>query len=226
MHVALIIPALNEEAAIGATLREIPPDLYQTVIVADNGSNDGTIRAAQAAGAQVIREPRRGYGAACLAGIAALPPQVDVVVFMDADGSDVPAEARLLLAPIEAGQADLVLGSRELGAPEEGALEPHQRLGNRLAVVLVRLLVGLRYTDLGPFRAVRRASLEALQMRDRDYGWTIEMQIKAARRKLRVVEVPVSCRRRRGGRSKVSGSLWGSVAAGCKILWTVVRLAG
>jgi glycosyltransferase involved in cell wall biosynthesis len=223
MNAALIIPALNEEASIGATLYEIPRELFQTILVVDNGSRDGTMEAAKAAGARVIREPRRGYGAACLAGIAALPREIDVIVFMDADGSDVPSEARRLLMPIAAGEADLVLGSREMGESESGALEPHQRLGNRLAVSLVALLLGRRFTDIGPFRAIRRSSLEALQMRDRDYGWTIEMQIKAVRRKLRILEVPVSYRRRRAGRSKVSGNLWGSVAAGCKILWTVAR---
>ena len=223
MHAALIIPALNEEAAIGATLREIPRNLYRAILVIDNGSSDGTAEAALKAGVQVVREPRRGYGAACLAGIAALPPEADVVVFMDADGSDVPAEAASLIAPIEAGTADMVLGSRELGEAEPGALEPHQRLGNRIAVTLMRLLLGRRYTDLGPFRAIRRSSLEALDMRDRDYGWTIEMQIKAVRRGLRIQEVPVTYRRRRAGSSKVSGNLWGSLAAGCKILWTVAR---
>lgn len=223
MTAALIIPALNEEAAIGSTLRAVPRELFHTILVVDNGSTDATAQAAEAAGAQVVREPRRGYGAACLAGIAALPAEVDAVVFMDADGSDLPSEAARLLGPIEADEADLVLGSRELGEAEAGALGPHQRFGNRLAAALMRLLLGHRYTDLGPFRAIRRSSLDALEMRDRDYGWTIEMQIKAVRRGLRIQEIPVVYRRRRGGRSKVSGNLWGSVAAGCKILWTVAR---
>ena len=225
MKAALIIPALNEEAAIGATLQEVPPGLFETVIVVDNGSTDDTAQAAQAAGAQLVREPRRGYGAACLAGIAALPHDVQAVVFMDADGSDVPADAARLLAPIQADQADFVLGSRERGESEPGALEAHQRFGNRLAVGLIRLLVGHRYTDLGPFRAIRRSSLESLHMQDRDYGWTIEMQIKAVRQRLRIQEIPVAYRRRRAGRSKISGNLWGSFAAGCKILWTVARLS-
>ncbi|MEZ5394606.1 MAG: glycosyltransferase family 2 protein [Bryobacterales bacterium] len=225
MHAALIIPALDEEDAIVATLREIPRDLFEMILVVDNGSRDATADAAGEAGAAVIRESRRGYGAACLAGIAALPAQIDVVVFMDADGSDEPADAARLLAPIEAGEADFVLGSRVAGDAERGALAAHQRFGNRLAVTLMRGLLGHSYSDLGPFRAIRRASLEALRMRDRDYGWTIEMQIQAVRRGLRIQEIPVRYRKRRGGRSKVSGNVWGSVAAGCKILWTVARLS-
>ncbi len=223
MEAALIIPALDEEEAIGETLRAVPAGLFETILVVDNGSRDATAQAAQAAGARVVREPRRGYGAACLAGIAALPLGTEAVVFMDADGSDAPAEARRLLAPIAAGEADLVLGSRELGEAEPGALSPHQRFGNRLATLLTRLLLGHRFSDLGPFRAIRAESLEALEMRDTDYGWTIEMQIKAVRRGLRILEIPVSYRRRQAGRSKVSGNLWGSFSAGCKILWTVAR---
>lgn len=225
MQAALIIPALNEEEAIGPTLAEIPRDLFRVVIVADNGSTDATAEVAASHGARVVREPARGYGAACLKALAALPPEIEAVVFMDADGSDIPAEAEALLEPIARGEADLVLGSRELGTAEHGALTPHQRFGNRLTVALVRLLFGRGYTDLGPFRAVRRSSLETLGMKDRDYGWTIEMQIKALRRGLRVIEKPVGCRRRRGGASKVSGSVRGSLAAGVKILWTVARLS-
>lgn len=223
MRAALIIPALDEEAAIGATLDEIPAGLADPVIVVDNGSSDRTAKVAAAHGARVLSEPERGYGAACLTGIAALPDEVEAVVFMDADGSDNPAEAAKLLAPIEDGEADFVLGSRELGAAEAGALSPHQRFGNWLATFLMRCRVGHRYTDLGPFRAIRRSSLEALGMRDRNYGWTIEMQIKAARRGLRIQEFPVSYRRRRAGTSKVSGNFKGSVAAGAKILWSVAR---
>ena len=223
MKAALIIPALDEEAAIASTLYETPRELFHSIIVVDNGSTDGTAKAAEAAGARVVREPRRGYGAACLAGIAALSSEVDAVVFMDADGSDLPSDAGRLLAPIADDEADLVLGSRELGQAEPGALGPHQRFGNRLAVALIRALLGHRYTDLGPFRAIRRSSLEELEMRDRDYGWTIEMQIKAVRRGLRIQEIPVAYRRRRAGESKVSGNVWGSFAAGCKILWTVAR---
>ncbi len=223
-RVALILPALNEEPSIGAVLDSLPRGLYAQILVVDNGSTDRTAEVARRRGAQVVAEPRRGYGAACLRGIAALHPATDVVVFMDADASDVPSEARDLLEPILAGQADLVLGSRTLGRAEPGSLTPHQRFGNALATFLIRLLYGRRYTDLGPFRAIRTAALRSLGMRDPGYGWTIEMQIKALRRGLRVAEVPVSYRRR-VGMSKISGSLRASLAAGGKILWTIARLA-
>ena len=224
MKAALIIPALNEESAIGDVLKEIPGGLFEQVIVADNGSTDRTSEVAVSHGAVVVAEPRRGYGNACLKALAQLPEGTDVVVFMDGDGSDVAAELGTLLEPIEDGRADFVLGSRELGEAERGAMNVHQRLGNLLATLLVRLLFGHRYTDLGPFRAIRVSSLETLDMCDRNYGWTIEMQIKALRAGLRVLEVPVTCRRRRAGVSKVSGNVWGSFAAGVKILWTIARL--
>lgn len=225
MKAVLIIPALNEERSIGNVLDEIPPGTYQQIVVVDNGSTDRTSQVAETHGARVLREPRKGYGNACLQALAHLPPETDVVVFMDADGSDVPAEAPLLLRPLSEGRADMVLGSRELGRAEPGSLSPHQRLGNRLATWLVRLLFGHRYTDLGPFRAIRTRSLAQLEMQAPNYGWTIEMQIKALQRSLRVEEVPVSYRRRRAGASKVSGNPWGSVAAGVVILWTIARLS-
>ena len=221
---ALIIPALDEEPVIGRTLDQVPRGLYREIIVADNGSQDRTAEIARAHGATVVSEPERGYGAACLRAIAALPPGIEAVVFMDADGSDDPAEAVLLLAPIYQGRADLVIGSRTLGRAEEGSLQPHQIFGNRLATWLIRIGFGHRYTDLGPFRAIRADSLRQLGMRDRNYGWTIEMQIKALRHKLRVMEVPVSYRKRIGI-SKISGNWRASIAAGCKIIWTVFRLA-
>ena len=224
MRTALIIPALNEEASIGAVLDEAPTALFERILVVDNGSSDRTSQVARSRGAGVLVEPRRGYGYACMRALASLPSGIEAVVFMDGDGSDVPAEAERLLAPISEGRADVVLGSRTLGRAEDGALNAHQRAGNALAVFLMRLLWGHRYTDLGPFRALRVSSLGALALRDPNYGWTIEMQIKAVRTGLRIVEVPVSYRRRRAGRSKVSGSLWGSFAAGVKILWTVARL--
>jgi glycosyltransferase involved in cell wall biosynthesis len=221
---ALIIPALDEEPVIGRTLDQVPRGLYCTIIVADNGSRDRTAEIAREHGATVVLEPERGYGAACLRAIAALPPDVEAVVFMDADGSDDPAEAVLLLDPIYQGRADLVIGSRTLGRAEPGSLQPHQIFGNRLATWMIRIGFGHRYTDLGPFRAIRAAALRQLGMRDRNYGWTIEMQIKALRHKLRVVEAPVSYRKRVGV-SKISGNWRASIAAGCKIIWTVVRLA-
>jgi len=220
---ALIIPALDEEPAIGQTLDRVPRDLYCAIIVADNGSRDRTAQIARAHGATVVSELERGYGAACLRAISVLPPNVDAVVFMDADASDDPAEAVLLLQPIYQGRADLVIGSRTLGKAEKGALEPHQVLGNRLATGIIRAFYGHRYTDLGPFRAIRTEALHKLAMRDRNYGWTIEMQIKALRHKLRVLEVPVSYRRRVGV-SKISGNWRASIAAGVKITWTAFRL--
>jgi len=220
---ALIIPALDEEPVIGRTLDQVPRGLYREIIVADNGSRDRTAEIARARGATVVSEPERGYGAACLRAIAALPPGVEAVVFMDADGSDDPEEALLLLAPIYQGRADLVIGSRTLGRAEEGSLRPHQIFGNRLATWLIRIGFGHRYTDLGPFRAIRADVLRELGMRDRNYGWTIEMQIKALRHKLRVVEASVSYRKRVGV-SKISGNWRASLAAGLKIIWTVFRL--
>jgi glycosyltransferase involved in cell wall biosynthesis len=190
-------------------------------VVADNGSTDGTARVAREHGATVVLEPRRGYGAACLKALEALaadPP--DVVLFLDADLSDDPAQAGAVLAPILEGRADLVVGSRILGQREPGALSPHARFGNWLATRLLAALYGARYTDLGPFRAIRYEALMALEMRDKDFGWTVEMQVKAARRGLRHTEVPVRYRRR-VGRSKISGTVGGSVRAGAKILATV-----
>ncbi len=224
MIVSAVIPALDEEAAIARVVSEIPAGLAREVVVVDNGSTDGTAEAARRAGARVVSEPRRGYGRACLAGIAALaarPP--DVVVFLDADGSDAPAEMPLLLARIEEG-CDLVIGSRVLGNAEPGALAPQARHGNRLACFLIRVLFGARFTDLGPFRAIRYAALRDLGMRDTNYGWTVEMQIRAARAGLACAEVPVSYRRR-VGRSKITGTVRGTVGAGAKILWTVFRHA-
>ncbi len=197
------------------------------VVVVDNGCRDRTVARAEAAGAVVVAERERGYGAACLTGIAALAARgaPDVVLFLDGDGADDPADLPALLAPLAAGRADLVLGSRTMtGArAEPGALLPQQRFGNWLATRLLAGLHGAHHTDLGPYRAIRWAALERLAMRDRGFGWTIEMQIKAAQRGLRVVEVPCAWRRRRGGASKISGTIRGTVGAGWTILSTVVR---
>jgi len=224
MHVVAIIPALNEEASIGLVLRDLPRSAVARVIVVDNGSSDGTTAAATLAGATVVREPRRGYGSACLAGIAALPPECDVVVFLDADHSDHAEEVVLVLAPIASGSADLVIGSRLLGAAEPGALLPQARFGNRLACFLMRVLFGHRFTDLGPFRAITRAALDRIGMVDTNFGWTVEMQVKALQHRLRVAEVPVSYRRRTGV-SKITGTVSGTVRAGTKILWTILKYA-
>ena len=221
---ALIIPALNEEECLGTTLRRLPAGLFHTVIVADNGSSDRTAEVARNAGATVVCEPERGYGAACLRAIAALPEGIDTVVFMQADASEDAAEAALLLAPIADGRADVVIGSRTLGHADRGSLSPHQRWGNRLILWFVRLLHGRHFTDVGPFRAIRLDSLRGLGMADRNYGWTVEMQVKALRRGLRILEVPVCSHRRVAGRGKVSASLSSSLAAGAKMIWTVFRL--
>jgi glycosyltransferase involved in cell wall biosynthesis len=222
--VALIIPALNEEPVIGAMLSSLPPGLFQTVIVADNGSTDRTTEIARGHGAIVIHEPERGYGAACLKAIAQLPPATTAVVFMQADCSENPAEAQLLLDPISDGRADLVIGSRTLGNAEKGALLPHQEFGNRVATTLIRWLYGHHYTDLGPFRAIRTSSLTKLQMADRNYGWTVEMQVKALQHGLRVLELPVSYKLRKAGVNKVSGNWKASLRAGWIIIRTIFRL--
>jgi glycosyltransferase involved in cell wall biosynthesis len=223
-RVALIIPALDEEQAIGGTLDALRGLGLEQVIVADNGSTDRTSEVARAHGATVVREPRRGYGQACQAGIAALLPEVNLVAFMDSDGSDDPADLERLLDPIYKDEADLVIGSRSRGEHETGSLAPHQHFGNWLATRLLRLFYGVKCTDLGPFRVIRREALARLGMRDTNFGWTIEMQIKAHQQALRVVEIPVRYRKRRVGQSKVSGTLRGSVAAGTKIIWTILKL--
>jgi len=230
LRCAIVIPALDEEASLPAVLAAIDRESVDGIVVVDNGSSDRTAEVAARCGARVTREPQRGYGAACLQGIALLrarPPEV--VVFLDADGSDDPAQLLALMAPIARDEADLVIGSRVLGgAGDPDALTPAQRFGNRLATALLGALFGVRASDLGPFRAIRWEALERLGMRDRDYGWTVEMQARAARAGMRCVEIPVRYRRRSAGRSKVAGTLSGATMAGVKILWTIakVRLGG
>lgn len=219
---AVIIPALNEEQSLGKVLNDIPRSLHADVIVVDNGSTDHTPDVARERGARVVQQAQRGYGAACLAGISALE-KPDVVVFMDGDYSDFPEEMTLLVQPILQDNADLVIGSRVTGQREKGALPPHSLFGNWLASRLLRILFGLRVTDLGPFRAIRYDALEALKMKDRTYGWTVEMQAKAALHNMRVVEVPVSYRKRIG-KSKITGSIVNSVKAGAKIIGVIVGL--
>lgn len=221
-RIVAIIPALDEEEAVGLVLAELA-GLVSEVVVVDNGSHDGTAEVARAAGARVVHEPRRGYGQACLAGIAAAG-RADILVFLDADHSDDPRQLAPLLAPILTGEADLVVGSRQLGRRAKGSQPWHAVLGTRFCVALMNRLVGTRATDLGPFRAITSEALGRLELRDRTFGWTVEMQLAAARRRLRVVEVPVDYRPRIG-RSKVSGTLSGSLRAGAKILGTIARHA-
>lgn len=221
-QIAVIIPALDEEHAIGRVLDDIPTFVDRRVVV-DNGSRDRTAEVARRHGASVVVEAERGYGAACLAGIASVP-DADVVVFMDGDHSDHGAEMIALVGPIVGGETDFVLGSRVLGAREVGSLTPQQMFGNWLATSLIRLIWRTRFTDLGPYRAISRSALQQLAMADRNYGWTVEMQIRAVVAGLRIREVPVSYRRRIG-QSKVSGTIRGTIMAGYKILSIIGRFA-
>ena len=216
--IGVIMLTRNEAAALPKVHSAILPKVAE-VIVVDTASTDGTPEIAAGMGARVVSEPRRGYGRACLAGIAALSPAVDTVLFMDADASDRPEDLPRLLAPLIEEGDELVIGARSLNV-EPGALTPQQRFGNALACRLIRLIWGIGYTDLGPFRVIRRAALDRLQMRDETWGWTVEMQVRAACRGLRVREVPVGYRRRIG-HSKISGTLMGTIKAGWKILWVI-----
>jgi glycosyltransferase involved in cell wall biosynthesis len=226
LKTAIIIPARNEEAPLPDVIAEIPAEVADLLLVVDNGSSDRTAEFAQRAGALVMKEPRAGYGFACAAGVRrANEGGADVLVFLDADGSFDPDQISDLLAPIEAGEADLVLGSRPAGGMEPGAMPPHARFGNWLVARLMRLLYGLRVTDLGPFRAIRADLLEQLQMQEMTYGWPTEMMVKAARYGAHVVEVPVCYRVRRGGHSKVSGTVRGTILATYAILFVTVRYA-
>jgi len=220
--ISVIIPALNERESIGLVLRDLPRPLVRQVIVVDNGCTDDTPAIAACAGAQVVRQARRGYGAACQAGIAALDPRADVVAFLDADYSDFPEEIEGLVEPLRRGEADFVIGSRVLRDESRAALLPQAYWGNRLATFLIRRFWHFAYTDLGPFRAIRRESLETLGMRDTTFGWTVEMQIKALRAGLRVREEPVSYRKRIG-RSKISGTVKGTLFAGTRIMFTIFK---
>lgn len=221
-RIAVIIPALDEAASIEEVIRAIPEWVDQ-IVVADNGSTDGTDRVARAAGAEVIVAPRRGYGSACLTGMSVIS-EAQVIVFLDGDLADDPAVMADLVDPILSSEVDLVIGSRVLGQAEPGSLTAPQRYGNWLACTLIHLIWGRRFTDLGPFRAVGAEALARLRMSDPDYGWTVEMQVKAVRHGLRCAEVPVPCRRR-VGRSKISGTVRGTMLAGQKILYVIAAHA-
>lgn len=221
----VIIPAFNEDKSIGKVVAGIPKDLATEIVVVNNGSTDHTAEVAARAGARVLHEPRPGYGYACLKGIAyaaekSSPP--DIVVFMDGDHSDYPEEMPDLVRPILHDKADLVIGSRALGIREKGSMTVQQIFGNWLATTLLKLFFGARFTDLGPFRAIRLSSLLSLDMQDKTYGWTVEMQIKSAKKGLRCMEIPVRYRKRIGV-SKVSGTFRGTVMAGYKILYTLFK---
>lgn len=224
----VIIPAYNEEKSIGLVIADIPRDLVREIIVCNNNSSDQTAMVARQAGATVVDQPQKGYGSACLKGMDHISrkseqEQPDIVIFLDGDYSDHPEEIPLLIHPILEKNMDMVIGSRALGDMERGAMMPQQVFGNWLATTLIRLFYNYHFTDLGPFRAIRWDKLQALQMEDPDFGWTVEMQVKAAKYKLKCTEIPVRYRKRVGV-SKVSGTIRGTILAGHKILWTIFKL--
>ncbi|HEX4708699.1 MAG TPA: glycosyltransferase family 2 protein [Candidatus Udaeobacter sp.] len=224
-NVSVVIPALNEEEPIAGVVREcLETGVPDEVIVVDNGSSDRTAERACVAGARVVTAPR-GYGRACAAGVRAVSSECEIVVFLDGDGSDVPAFMSQLVEPIARGTHDFVIGSRTRGQREPGSMNFQQIFAGRVAGLIVRLLYGVHYTDMCPFRAIRRDALATLNMREETYGWNLEMQMKAARAGLRILEIPVNHRCRAGGDSKVSGTLRGTFVAGARILATLVRVA-
>jgi len=224
-RIVVIIPAFNEENAVGKVVADIPKELVDEIIVVNNNSTDRTSEAAKKEGATVLFEPQKGYGKACLKGINYLiksKEKPDIVVFIDADYSDYPEQMRQLVKPIQNQKADLVIGSRALGKREAGSMTVPQLFGNWLATNMLGVLYGAKYTDLGPFRAIRFQSLLALNMKDEDYGWTVEMQLKAVKHKMLYTEIPVDYRNRIGF-SKVSGTVKGTVLAGYKIISTIIK---
>jgi len=221
----VIIPALNEERSIAQVIGDIPRDLVTEIVVVDNGSTDSTARIASGCGATVVNEGRKGYGQACLAGINHIKNSSytpDIIVFLDGDYSDYPGEMKNLVSPVTEDGYDLVIGSRTVGERQKGALLPQALMGNYVATRLIKLFYGVSFTDLGPFRAIRYDKLLSLDMKDKTFGWTVEMQIKAAKKGLRCTEVPVSYRKRIGT-SKVTGTITGSFMAGVKIIWMIFR---
>jgi len=222
----VIIPVYNEADSIGKVLAEIPTDLVRNIVVCDNGSTDNTAEKAKNNSVIVVTENKKGYGNACLKGmdyISNLHIKPDIVVFLDGDYSDFPEEMRALVQPILRDDVDLVIGSRALGNMESGAMMPQQIFGNWLATHLIKLVYNYHFTDLGPFRAIKYESLVRMKMQDKTFGWTVEMQVKAAKMKLKTYEVPVKYRKRIG-KSKVSGTIKGTILAGYKIIWTIFKL--
>ena len=224
-YVSVIIAALNEEAAIGKVINDVPSQIANEIIVVDNGSTDRTAEVAAAAGARVVAEPQRGYGRAFRAGLRSLSADCEIIVFLDGDGSDYPEMMNQLVNPIIEGTHDFVISSRTRGRRERGSMNWHQVFAGYVVGFFLRLLYGVRSTDMGPFRAIRRDALERLNMREETYGWPLEMQMRAARAGLRTLEVPVDYRRRAGGQSKIAGTVVGSIKAASRILFTLARIA-
>ena len=225
LYTSVIVAALNEEEAIGRVIHSIPRDIADEIVVVDNGSTDRTTQVAHSAGARVILEPQRGYGRAYRAGLRAISPHCQIVVFLDGDGSDCPEMMSRLVQPIVDGTHDFVIGSRTRGRRERGSMNLHQVFAGHLVGFFLRILYGVRSTDMGPFRAIRRDALESLQLHEETYGWPLEMQMKAARSRLRILEVPIDYRRRAGGESKIAGTIFGSIKAASRILFTLARIA-
>ncbi len=224
-HISVIIAALNEEAAIAKVIDSVPKDLADEIVVVDNGSTDRTAEVASAAGARVVTEAVRGYGRAFRAGLRSISPHCEIVVLLDGDGSDYPEMMDRLVTPIIEGKADFVIGSRTRGNRESGSMNFHQVVAGYGIGLILRILYGVRSTDMGPFRAIRRDTLDRLSLREETYGWPLEMQMRAARARVRTLEVPVDYRRRAGGRSKIAGTVRGSVLAATRILITLARIA-
>jgi glycosyltransferase involved in cell wall biosynthesis len=224
-YISVIIAALNEEAAIAKVIDSVPKNLADEIVVVDNGSKDRTAEIASAAGARVVKEPIAGYGRAFRTGLRSISPQCEIVVFLDGDGSDCPEMMDRLVTPIVEGKAEFVIGSRTRGHRERGSMNFHQVLAGYMIGFMLRILYGVRSTDMGPFRAIRRDTLSRLRLREETYGWPLEMQMRAARARVPTMEVPVDYRRRAGGHSKIAGTLRGSVLAASRILITLARLA-